>query len=146
MTASTRTVLPSCPIAGTLEVLGQKWSLLLLREAFKGSTRHSQFQRIGLPTATLTARLEALVAAGLLERSTYQPEGERARDEYLLTEAGRATLPILAALADWGVDHLDLAPSARPVLTADGHRVRARLVDDRGDAVSSEDVLARHEG
>ena len=88
----------SCPIARTLGVLGQKWNLLLLREAFLGRTKYAEFQRIGVPTATLGARLQDLVDSGLLARHTYQEKGERARDEYLLTQAGRDVMPILAAL------------------------------------------------
>ncbi len=91
-----------CPIARTLAVLGQKWNLLLLREAFLGRTRFAEFQRIGIPNATLGQRLNDLVCAGLLERVTYQEEGERSREEYVLTDAGRDVLPILAALSEWG--------------------------------------------
>lgn len=91
-----------CPIARTLAVLGQKWNLLLLREAFLGRTRFAEFQRIGIPNATLGQRLNDLVGAGLLERVTYQEEGERSREEYVLTDAGRDVLPILASLSEWG--------------------------------------------
>ncbi|MFF9332100.1 winged helix-turn-helix transcriptional regulator [Streptomyces albogriseolus] len=62
----------------------------------------AEFQRIGIPNATLGQRLNDLVCAGLLERVTYQEEGERSREEYVLTDAGRDVLPILAALSPSG--------------------------------------------
>lgn len=129
---------PLCPIARSLSVLGQKWNLLLLREAFLGRTRFTEFQRIGVPTATLGARLEALVKAGLLERRTYHEEGARPRDEYLLTAAGRDVLPILAALIEWGETHLPPDTGDRvtyAMTTSDGHPVRLKFVDDRQTVV-----------
>ncbi len=116
-----------CPIARTLAVLGQKWNLLLLREAFLGRTRFAEFQRIGIPNATLGQRLNDLVCAGLLERVTYQEEGERSREEYVLTDAGRDVLPILAALSAWGTGtarrRRDRAWSARPTGSARAARI-----------------------
>ncbi|KUN25151.1 hypothetical protein AQJ23_17455 [Streptomyces antibioticus] len=138
----------ACPIAGTLTVLGQKWNLLLLREAFLGSARFAEFQRIGIPTATLGGRLEALVAAGLLERWAYRDEGERTREEYRLTQAGRDALPILAALAQWGETHLELgdSPQVGFVSASSGRRARLEFVDDNGDLVEADDVrVARAE-
>ncbi|TDW94506.1 HxlR family transcriptional regulator [Kribbella pratensis] len=132
----------TCPIAGALAVLGQKWNLLLLREAFVGSTRFAEFQRIGIPTATLGARLEVLVEAGLLERQAYQEEGERTREEYRLTQAGRDALPILAALAQWGETHLDLG--ARPkvgfVSVSSGSSAHLEFVDENGKLVKADNV------
>lgn len=127
-----------CPIARSLSVLGQKWNLLLLREAFLGRTRFTEFQRIGVPTATLGARLEALVGAGLLERRTYKEQDERPRDEYLLTEAGRDVLPILAALIEWGEEHVPAATGDRvsyAMADSDGRPVRLAFVDDRQTVV-----------
>ena len=127
-----------CPIARSLSVLGQKWNLLLLREAFLGRTKFTEFQRIGVPTATLGARLEALVGAGLLERRTYKEQDERPRDEYLLTEAGREVLPILAALIEWGENHVPAEAGARvtyAMASSDGRPVRLAFVDDRQTVV-----------
>ncbi|MGW5191215.1 winged helix-turn-helix transcriptional regulator [Kribbella sp. NPDC004138] len=132
----------ACPIAGSLTVLGQKWNLLLLREAFLGSTRFAEFQRIGIPTATLGGRLDALVAAGLLERQAYQAEGERTREEYRLTQAGRDALPILAALAQWGETHLDLGdrPGVGFASASTGRRAHLEFVDEDGNLVQAADV------
>lgn len=132
----------TCPIAGTLTVLGQKWNLLLLREAFLGSSRFAEFQRIGIPTATLGARLDALVDAGLLERQAYRERGERTREEYRLTRAGRDAMPILAALAQWGETHLDLGVRSTIgfVSGSSGCDVQLRFVDEDGNPVEADEV------
>jgi DNA-binding HxlR family transcriptional regulator len=96
-----------CSVAGTLAVVGEKWSLLVLREAFLGVRRFADFQRVlGAPKAVLTDRLGTLVAQGILVRVPYQPEGERQRHEYRLTEKGRALYPTLVALMEWGDTYL----------------------------------------
>ena len=85
-------------MAGTLAVIGEKWSLLVLREAFLGVRRFADFQRIlGAPKAVLTERLGTLVASGILARVPYQAEGERQRHEYRLTDRGRDLYPTLVA-------------------------------------------------
>src|SRR3954465_6590854 len=96
-----------CSVAGTLAVVGEKWSLLLLREAFLGVRRFADFQRVlGAPKAVLTDRLGTLVAQGILARVPYQPAGERQRHGYRLTEKGRALYPTLVALMEWGDTYL----------------------------------------
>ena len=96
-----------CSVAGTLAVVGEKWSLLVLREAFLGVRRFADFQRVlGAPKAVLTDRLGTLVAQGILVRVPYQPEGERQRHEYRLTPKGRALYPTLVALMEWGDTYL----------------------------------------
>lgn len=97
-----------CSVAGALSVIGEKWSLLVLREAFLGVRRFADFQRnLGAPKAVLTERLGTLVAAGILLRVPYQAEGERQRHEYRLTDKGRDLYPTLVALKQWGDRHLD---------------------------------------
>ena len=97
-----------CSVAGTLSVIGEKWSLLVLREAFLGVRRFADFQRnLGAPKAVLSERLGTLVAAGILSRVPYQAEGERQRHEYRLTDKGRDLYPILVALRQWGDRYLD---------------------------------------
>ena len=94
-------------MAGTLAVIGEKWSLLVLREAFLGVRRFADFQRIlGAPKAVLTDRLGTLVASGILARVPYQAEGERQRHEYRLTEKGFALFPVMVAVAQWGDRYL----------------------------------------
>ncbi|EYT65513.1 HxlR family transcriptional regulator [Curtobacterium flaccumfaciens UCD-AKU] len=101
-----------CPIARSLDVLGEKWTLMIVRDALGGSTRFSQFQQsLGIPREVLTARLASLVDGGVLERTTYKPEGARAREEYVLTGAGRDLSLVLLALGGWADRH---RPSERP--------------------------------
>ena len=127
-----------CSVAGTLAVIGEKWSLLVLREAFFGVRRFADFQRIlGAPKAVLTDRLTTLVASGVLARVPYQAEGERQRHEYRLTDKGRDLYPTLVALMQWGdrylaeggvpplaLEHRDCGADVRVELAcAAGHRV-----------------------
>jgi DNA-binding HxlR family transcriptional regulator len=93
----------NCSIQRTLEVVGEKWSLLILREAFYGVRRFSDFQRaLGCARNVLSARLATLVEAGILIREPYREPNERTRTEYQLTEKGRELLPALLALMQWG--------------------------------------------
>ncbi len=95
-----------CPIARTLDVLGDRWTLLIVRDALAGSTRFTQFlESLGLPRDVLSARLEALVEGGVLDRRAVQRDGARSRDEYFVTDAGRELLVVLGALGDWGARH-----------------------------------------
>ena len=89
-----------CSAAWTLELVGERWSLLILRDAMFGNcTRFSQFWKsLGIATNILTKRLEDLVAAGLMERR--QSAGEQA--EYLLTQKGLELKPVIIALTEWG--------------------------------------------
>ncbi|MGY1739506.1 MULTISPECIES: winged helix-turn-helix transcriptional regulator [unclassified Blastococcus] len=96
-----------CSVAGTLAVVGEKWSLLVLREAFLGVRRFADLQRIlGAPRAVLTDRLARLVDEGILRRVPYQDEGERQRHEYRLTRKGVDLYPTLVALMEWGDRYL----------------------------------------
>jgi DNA-binding HxlR family transcriptional regulator len=128
-----------CSVAGTLAVVGEKWSLLVLREAFLGVRRFADFQRVlGAPKAVLTDRLATLVEQGILARVPYQPEGERQRHEYRLTEKGRALYPTLVALMEWGDTYL--ADGEVPPLTL-RHRdcdapVHLQLVCEDGHGLS----------
>ena len=96
-----------CSVAGTLAVVGEKWSLLVLREAFLGVRRFADFQRqLGAPKAVLTDRLATLVDQGVLRRVPYQAERERQRHEYRLTAKGIDLYPTLVALMQWGDKYL----------------------------------------
>ena len=91
-----------CAIARALEVVGERWTLLVIRDLFYGVRRYSDLRRhIGLPPATLTDRLNRLTAEGVATRVP----GTGARDEYVLTEKGRQLWPALSALAQWGNEH-----------------------------------------
>jgi DNA-binding HxlR family transcriptional regulator len=96
-----------CSVAGTLAVVGEKWSLLVLREAFLGVRRFADLQcNLGAPKAVLSDRLTTLVEQGILRRVPYQAEGERQRHEYRLTRKGIDLYPTLVALMQWGDKYL----------------------------------------
>ena len=119
----------SCPIARSLERVGDWWNIMILRDAFAGSTRFEEFQRgLGIAPNTLTRRLKMLVDAGLLERRLYQDRP--ARHAYHLTERGRDFRPVLLTLVAWGNRHF--APEGASILLADpatGDIVDPVLVD-----------------
>lgn len=103
-----------CSIARTVDLLGDQWTLLVLREAFHGVRRFDQFQAsLGVARNTLTERLDRLTGAGLFERVRYQ--SRPARYEYVLTEMGRDFFPVLAAVIGWG-DRWLADPAGPPAL------------------------------
>ena len=105
-----------CPIARSLERVGEWWSILILRDASLGLTRFDEFQEsLGIAPNILTRRLKVLVEAGLLERRRYSERPPR--DEYVLTQAGRDFRPVLWALLAWGNKHF--APEGASVVIVD---------------------------
>jgi DNA-binding HxlR family transcriptional regulator len=116
-----------CSIARTLEVVGEKWALLAVREVFLGNRRFDEMvRRTGAPRDTLAARLRTLVEAGILERRPYSEHP--ARYEYRLTPAGVDLYPVIMSLLRWGDDHL-AGPDGPPLtLVHHGdHRLRPQL-------------------
>jgi DNA-binding HxlR family transcriptional regulator len=104
----------TCSIARTLDLVGEKWALLAIREVFLGDRRFDEMvRRTGAPRDTLAARLRTLVAAGILERRQYSDHP--ARSEYHLTEAGRDLYPVIATLMRWGDKYL-AGPDGPPIL------------------------------
>jgi DNA-binding HxlR family transcriptional regulator len=94
-----------CPIARSLDVLGDPWVMLILREAFTGTRRFEKFRsHLEIADNVLSKRLALMVEAGLLERSSYRGE-QRSHNEYLLTSSGAELLPMLNSLALWGERH-----------------------------------------
>ena len=103
-----------CSIAQALEVVGEWWSLLILRDAFKGVRRFEDFQRgLGIARNVLAERLQRLVAEGVFERRQYQAQPDRY--EYRLTEKGLDLYPIIVGLMRWG-DKWAPAPDGPPVI------------------------------
>jgi DNA-binding HxlR family transcriptional regulator len=95
-----------CSIARSLEVLGEKWTLLVVRDALAGSTRFTEFQQsLGIAKNLLADRLETLVEAGVLDRRAYRENGSRERSEYVLTDSGRELIYVIAAFIAWGDEH-----------------------------------------
>ena len=131
----------ACPIAQSLEHVGQWWSILILRDAFYGLKRFDEFQKsLGIAPNMLTRRLNALVEEGLLERRQYCEKPPRF--EYVLTPSGRDFRPVLLALLAWG--NRNFAPEGVCVQLTDddtGKAAEPVLVD----AVSGERITeARH--
>jgi DNA-binding HxlR family transcriptional regulator len=95
----------TCSIGRAMEILGERWTFLILRESFYGVRRFSDMQRnLGIARNILSARLQNLVRAGILERRRYQAEPERF--EYKLTDAGLALYPAIITIMRWGDEHL----------------------------------------
>jgi DNA-binding HxlR family transcriptional regulator len=96
-----------CPIEKTMTVAGQKSAMLIMREAYYGTTRFDDFaKRVGITKAATSARLSELVGAGLLEKRPYRESGQRARQEYVLTQAGIDFMPVVWSMFQWGRKHL----------------------------------------
>ena len=113
----------ACSIARTLEVVGEKWALLAVREVFLGNRRFDEMvRRTGAPRDTLTARLRTLVDAGVLLRRRYSDHPQRF--EYHLTAAGRELYPVVLTLLRWGDEHL-AGPDGPPLILEHdcGHRL-----------------------
>src|SRR5580693_10527060 len=105
----------SCPIGRAGDLLGDRWTLLILRDATAGITRFDAFrENLGIADNILSARLARLVEAGVLVKAPYR-DGNRTRHEYRLTQAGADLLPMLRALADWGTRHTSPATEAAPM-------------------------------
>ena len=130
-----------CPIEKTMTVAGQKSAMLIMREAYYGTTRFDDFaRRVGITKAATSARLTELVDAGLLTKQPYQEPGQRVRDEYVLTQAGIDFMAVVWAMFEWGRNHLP--DSARLKLThrdcgADAH---VEIVCDEGHSVPLEEL------
>lgn len=120
-----------CPIARSLERVGEWWSILILRDAFHGLTRFDEFQKsLDIAPNMLTRRLQALVESGLLEKRRYSEHPPRY--DYVLTERGRDFRPVLWALLAWGNRHF--APEGPSVVLVDqetGAEVVPVMVDER---------------
>lgn len=127
-----------CRIERSLDLIGTRSAMLLIRELFYGGTRFDELvRRTGLSEAVVAGRLKQLSADGIAERRPYREAGQRTRDEYVLTERGRGLFPIIVGLVQWGEtlgdDHttgVELihrecdAPLAAQVVCAGGHDVR----------------------
>ena len=102
----------NCSVAQCLEVVGEWWSLLIVRDVFLGHRRFDEFlDRLGISRNTLAARLRKLVEAGILERVAYQERPPR--HEYRLTDKGRDLWPVINAMRQWGDRHS--APGGAPL-------------------------------
>jgi len=134
-----------CSIAQSLEIVGEWWTLLILRDSFLGVRRFDDFvERLGISRNVLTDRLDTLVAADILQRRPY--DEARGRYDYLLTDKGRALWPVMTALRQWG-DEWIYGEGNEPILVehrACGCTTTARMVcDGCGEPLDARSVRAR---
>lgn len=128
----------NCTIGRAMAILGERWTVVVLREVFNGVRRFDDMrERTGIPRQVLTNRLGTLVDQGILRREPYREPGARVRHEYRLTSRGLDLWPVLAAVLEWGdryladpegspltVEHRDCGAPVRPVLRcAAGHDI-----------------------
>lgn len=134
-----------CPVGRSLDVIGDRWSLLVVRDAFDGVSRFSDFQRnLGVARNILSERLRRLVDAGIL--ATQPAPDSAAYQEYVLTEQGQALFPVIVALRQWGERHLfaENEPHSELVDKRTGEPLdfmAPRAMDGRG--LSAEDTEVR---
>jgi DNA-binding HxlR family transcriptional regulator len=130
----------NCAIGAAVTVIGEKWTFLVLREAFNGVRRFDDMQRrTGAPRQVLSDRLSRLVREGMLRRVPYRESGQRGRHEYRLTAKGLDLYPVLVALMEWG-DRYTHGPESAPVLLTHrdcGEPVRLRLTCAAGHQLDS---------
>ncbi|WP_314175507.1 winged helix-turn-helix transcriptional regulator [Streptomyces winkii] len=135
----------SCSLARTLELVGERWTLLIVRDAFYGVRRYNDFlTHLGMPRAVLSTRLRTLTDARILETVRYQTSPPR--DEYVLTAKGRRLWPAVYALAVWGEEHYGAERGSRRDFL---HAECAVRLDDGGrcpecgQGIAPEDVEMR---
>jgi DNA-binding HxlR family transcriptional regulator len=134
----------NCSVARTLELVGERWSLLIVRDACRGVSRFDDLERsLGIPRSVLAARLERLCECGILERRKYHSGPERF--EYVPTERGYDLFPIIAALMQWG--DRNAAPAGPPLVMEHaecGGELTEKLTCSRcGADLGARDVITR---
>jgi DNA-binding HxlR family transcriptional regulator len=132
-----------CSVGRSMTVLGERWTILILREALLGTTRFADFERnLGLPPDRLSDRLSTLVEYGVMTKDSYQEAGQRRRPSYHLTPAGRELHVLIGVLQQWGDKHL--ARLEGPTIVRQARRterpVHVAFIDDLGYEVPADDV------
>jgi DNA-binding HxlR family transcriptional regulator len=134
----------NCPVGRSMELIGTRSAMLLMREAYYGTTRFDDFaERVGITENVAAARLRELTEAGLLRREPYREPGQRTRHEYRLTEMGLDLAPVVLGLFQWGAKHL--APTGRPPLRLRhaecGTPVRVAVTCAEGHEVPLDEII-----
>ena len=131
-----------CNLARSFELIGDRWTLLILRSALYGVRRFADFQAdLDVPRSVLSNRLAALVESGIMERREYREKGQRARVEYPLTRMGRTLGLPFFAMTQWGDRWLGDRPSPFTLRSkASGQKLSAALVDEGGKPVQASDI------
>jgi len=127
--------LEDCHLAKAIDILGDRWTLLILRGALFGVRRFDDFQKeLGIPRTVLSGRLRKLVEHGVFTKQAYKENGKRARPEYVLTDAGEALRPVLMGLNLWGDEWASdgAAPLMSFTHSKTRQKVRPSFVDEDG--------------
>ncbi len=135
--------LQDCHLAKAIEILGDRWTLLILRGSLFGVRRFDDFQKeLNIPRTVLSGRLRKLVENGVLAKKAYKESGKRARPEYLLTEAGEALRPVLMGLNLWGDDWASdgAAPQMSFMHAKSRQKVKPAFVDEDGNETKMRDI------
>ena len=139
----------NCTIGRAMDILGERWTFVVLREVFNGIRRFDDIRRhAAIPRQVLTNRLALLVDQGILRKEPYQLPGERARHEYRLTAKGLDLYPVLVAVATWGDRYL-ADPEGPPVQFRHrgcGEQVRLEMVCAHGHRVADVRAVATSPG
>lgn len=134
-----------CSVGKAMDVVGSRTAMLLLREAFYGTTRFDDFaERVGVTDAVAAARLKELVQLGVFEKQPYRDPGQRTRYEYQLTQMGRDLFPAVFALMQWGNTYLQ--HSGGPLALVEqgtGAPVTVAPRTPEGERVAVEDIAVR---
>lgn len=133
----------TCPIAATLSIVGEKWTLLILRDIFRGLSKFNELEAsLGCPRNLLSARLKKLQESGLIHTEVYAESGQRSRKRYVLTESGLEIIPVLGALQTWGLQHFQGTTHASLLAHHQqcGAQVELQLVCEQGHAVDLSDL------
>lgn len=129
-----------CPIEKTMALAGTKSAMLIMREAYYGTTRFEDFvERVGITKAAAATRLAELVAIGLLAKRPYREPGQRERSEYVLTDSGIEFMPVVWALFEWGRKHLGELDMGLVHLGC-GAPARVQVTCEKGHPVPSEEL------
>ena len=132
-----------CPIVKSVEVIGDKWILMLLREMMLGATRFDDFQsRLHISKSVLSSKLGKMVSLGLSDKVAYQVPNQRTRYEYQLTRKGRDLFKIIISLADWGNTYLIADDEAKVELVDKftEERLKLTLTTESGEPVRWRDT------
>ena len=133
-----------CPIGKALEVVGTRSAMLIMREAYYGTTRFDDFaHRVGITEAVAAARLRELTEGGLLERHPYREAGQRTRNEYRLTAKGADLAPVVLGLFEWGAKYVSPGGRAPVELTHAGcdAPIRVTVECERRHEVTLDEVV-----
>lgn len=132
----------ACSIGKAMEAIGSRTAMLLIREAFYGTTRFDDFAaRAGVTDAVASAHLKRLVNLGVFSKHPYRDPGQRTRHQYLLTDMGRDLFPVVLALLQWGDRYLQQDGGPLKVVERDtGAPVRLEPHSETGSSLSVEDV------